>query len=101
MCSNLSLTPCLTSASQRVLSTPELVAMIFSSLSISCNAKNAAVCSLWSEVALDAVWYDLDDLYPLLNVLAPIQKIGDELVSLFINAIILVLIAAPAFYPPS
>lgn len=59
----------LKSARQSVLETPELLDLILSGLELRDNAQNARVCKLWSQVALDSLWKEVDDLKPLFNVL--------------------------------
>ena len=58
----------------RVLSIPELLDMIFSFLPLPSNAVNARVCKRWSEIALDLLWRDVDDINRLFGTLAPLRK---------------------------
>jgi hypothetical protein len=58
----------------RVLGIPELLDMIFSFLKSPSNAVNARVCKRWSEIALDLLWRDVDDLHRLFGTLAPLRK---------------------------
>lgn len=62
------------STTQRVLSIPELLHIIFSFGTRASNASNALVCRKWHEVALDYVWMEVDDLYYLLQLLAPLHR---------------------------
>lgn len=56
----------------RVLFVPELLDMIFGYLDASDNAGNARVCRRWSDVALDTLWRDVEDLSRLFSLLAPL-----------------------------
>jgi hypothetical protein len=62
------------SAMHRVLGIPELLDMIFRFLDDASNASNARVCRQWSEIALDTLWKDVNDLYRLFGLLAPLRK---------------------------
>jgi hypothetical protein len=64
------------STAHRVLSIPELLQTIFSFGSQASNASNALVCRSWREPALDHVWHEVDDIYYLLHVLAPLRQEG-------------------------
>jgi len=61
------------SAAHRVLSIPELLQTIFSFGSRASNVSNALVCRSWREPALDQIWHEVDDIYYLLQLLAPLQ----------------------------
>ncbi|KZP14522.1 hypothetical protein FIBSPDRAFT_1048739 [Athelia psychrophila] len=56
----------------RILSIPELLDIIFSHLDEPTNASNAVVCKAWSEVALNVLWADVDDLQRLIGLLVPL-----------------------------
>jgi len=58
----------------RVLTMPELLDTIFSSLGHSYNLNNSLVCRSWSEVALDVLWRYVGDLQRLFNILAPLRE---------------------------
>ncbi|KAF8207595.1 hypothetical protein K438DRAFT_2078157 [Mycena galopus ATCC 62051] len=60
-------------AQTRVLDVPELLDMIFGFLDHASNVSNASVCKRWSEIALDTLWRDLDDLYRLFGILKPLR----------------------------
>lgn len=62
------------STAQRVLAIPELLQIIFSFGTRASNASNALVCRNWYEAALDHVWTEVDDLYYLLQLLAPLHR---------------------------
>ncbi|KAF8269848.1 hypothetical protein EI94DRAFT_1724445 [Lactarius quietus] len=62
------------STAQRVLAIPELLHIIFSFGTRASNASNALVCRNWREAALDHVWMEVDDLYHLLQLLAPLHR---------------------------
>ncbi|CAK5268562.1 unnamed protein product [Mycena citricolor] len=66
------------SPTNRALEIPELLDMIFRYLDNSCNVANARVCKRWSEIALDSVWRDLDDLYHLFAILKPLKPTSDK-----------------------
>ncbi|OSX62549.1 hypothetical protein POSPLADRAFT_1141366 [Postia placenta MAD-698-R-SB12] len=57
---------------QRVLEIPEIVELILSFLDQKEHAASACVCKQWSEIALDHLWRDVDDLYRLFSILAPL-----------------------------
>ncbi|TFK58287.1 hypothetical protein BDN72DRAFT_906882 [Pluteus cervinus] len=64
-------------STQRVISIPELLRNIFFSLPRLCDTYHSAlVCRTWSEIALDALWYEVDDLCILLNLLVPLTTAG-------------------------
>jgi hypothetical protein len=66
----------------RVLGILELLDMIFSFLTSPSNAVNARVCKRWSEIALDLLWRDVDDINRLFGTLVPLRKTaGNEYVS--------------------
>ena len=67
-----------TSNMHRVLCIPELLDMVFRFLDDASNASNARVCRQWSEIALDTLWRDVDDLYRLFGLLAPLRKADDQ-----------------------
>ncbi|KAI0062002.1 hypothetical protein BV25DRAFT_1825869 [Artomyces pyxidatus] len=52
------------------LQLPDILAVIFGLLDASSNASNALVCKRWSDIALDELWRELDDLEPLMRILA-------------------------------
>src|SRR6266568_4009174 len=68
------MTPELLPGMHRVLGIPELLDMIFGFIQPSSNALNARVCKRWSEIALDSLWRDVDDLHRLFGILAPLRK---------------------------
>lgn len=57
----------------RVLQIPELLDMVFSFLDRPSNAINARICKKWSEIALDVLWRDVDDLGRLFGLLVPFR----------------------------
>ncbi|KAH9850858.1 hypothetical protein C2E23DRAFT_833106 [Lenzites betulinus] len=58
----------------RVLAIPEILELVFSFLDQRKDvAKTALVCRNWSEVALDNLWRDVDNIHRLFGLLAPIQ----------------------------
>ncbi|PFH47527.1 hypothetical protein AMATHDRAFT_67573 [Amanita thiersii Skay4041] len=61
----------------RVLYIPELLDMVFNYLEPFSNAVNARVCKRWSEVALDTLWREVDDMHRLCTLLAPLY-VGDD-----------------------
>ena len=48
--------------------------MIFGVLDLPSNTVNARVCKQWSDIALDILWKEIDDLYLLFRILAPLTK---------------------------
>lgn len=68
---------------QRVLIIPELLESIFSFCDTNDNAKNAVVCRAWSEVALDILWKEVDDLPRMFHLLAPTEQCSQGRVSRF------------------
>ena len=62
----------------RVLRIPELLQMIFSILDPPSNTVNARVCKQWSDIALDILWREIDELYVLFKILAPLTKMVNE-----------------------
>ena len=63
----------------RVLAIPEIVELVFSFVDESEHVKNACVCKVWSEVALDLLWRRVEDLPRLFCLLAPMVE-GDVVV---------------------
>ncbi|TFK61098.1 hypothetical protein BDN72DRAFT_778656, partial [Pluteus cervinus] len=59
---------------RRVLATPELLRNIFFSLNHCDNYRTALVCRAWSEIALDALLDEVDDICALFNLLAPLKS---------------------------
>ncbi|KAH0835433.1 hypothetical protein J3R83DRAFT_9064 [Lanmaoa asiatica] len=57
----------------RVLFITELLDIIFNFLDRDTNVTNACVCKRWSEIALDVVWKEVDDLLDLFRLLKPIS----------------------------
>ncbi|KDR71523.1 hypothetical protein GALMADRAFT_281781 [Galerina marginata CBS 339.88] len=62
----------------RVLCIPELLDMIFSFLDPASNVVNAQTCKRWSDIALDSLWKEVDDLHQLFGILAPL-RVSEEL----------------------
>ena len=62
------------STAHRVLAIPELLQTIFSFGTRASNVSNAHVCREWREPALDNVWREVDDIYYLLQLLAPFHR---------------------------
>ncbi|KAF8835219.1 hypothetical protein BDN67DRAFT_959375 [Paxillus ammoniavirescens] len=60
-------------AAQRVF-IPELIDIIFNFLDRKTNVTNALVCKQWSQIALDVVWNEVDDLIQLFSLLKPIRE---------------------------
>ncbi|KAI6141622.1 hypothetical protein BKA82DRAFT_2634167 [Pisolithus tinctorius] len=56
----------------RIFHIPELLHLIFSFLDKKSNVSSACVCKFWSDIALDAVWREVDDLIQLLSILNPV-----------------------------
>lgn len=66
------------SPTSRVLDIPELLDMVFGFLDNPSNASNASVCKRWSEIALDKLWRDVDDLHRLFGILGPLEQPGES-----------------------
>ncbi|KAJ7494625.1 hypothetical protein B0H11DRAFT_910388 [Mycena galericulata] len=66
------------SPTNRVLEIPELLDMVFGFLDNPSNAANASVCRRWSEIALDTLWRDVNDLYRLFGILRPLRQLGES-----------------------
>ena len=62
------------STAHRVLAIPELLQIIFNFGTRASNVSNALVCRGWREPALDNVWREVDDIYYLLQLLAPFHR---------------------------
>ncbi|OAX37634.1 hypothetical protein K503DRAFT_719480 [Rhizopogon vinicolor AM-OR11-026] len=60
----------------RVLFIPELLQNILSFMDRADNVFNACVCKQWSEIALDLIWREVNDLPRLLGLLRPCQRRG-------------------------
>ncbi|KAF8815660.1 hypothetical protein BYT27DRAFT_7079524 [Phlegmacium glaucopus] len=52
--------------------------MIFGALDLPSNTVNARVCRQWSDIALGVLWREVDDLYFLFRILAPLKKTVEE-----------------------
>lgn len=59
----------------------ELLNIIFKSLSTLDLSHVARVCHVWSDVALDALWREPEDLHALFAILAPLQLVQSKHVS--------------------
>ncbi|KAF8835217.1 hypothetical protein BDN67DRAFT_959372 [Paxillus ammoniavirescens] len=60
---------------QRLLFVPELVDVIFNFLDRMTNLTNALVCKQWSQIALDVVWKEVDNLIQLFSLLKPMRLV--------------------------
>ena len=69
-----SLNPFVKSPTSRVLAIPELLDIIFSHLDPPSIASNACVSKAWSEVALNVLWCEVDDLKRLIGLLVPLNN---------------------------
>jgi hypothetical protein len=67
-------TLCYKSTAHRVLAIPELLQTIFGFGTRASNVSNALVCRGWRDPALDNVWREVDDIYYLLQILAPFHR---------------------------
>ena len=52
--------------------------MIFGIVDLPSNTVNARVCKQWSDIALDILWREIDELYILFRILAPLTKTDEE-----------------------
>ncbi|KAK7448467.1 hypothetical protein VKT23_013729 [Stygiomarasmius scandens] len=57
---------------------PELLRIVFQNLGRADQVRCALVNSIWSETALDEIWYKVDDLRVLFNALSPVEKNGKK-----------------------
>ena len=57
----------------RMLEIPEIMHHIFDYTDRASDAQCALVCRAWSELALDALWYNVDRILNLFSLLAPIS----------------------------
>ncbi|THU81733.1 hypothetical protein K435DRAFT_972248 [Dendrothele bispora CBS 962.96] len=57
---------------------PELLRTVFQHLGRADQVRCALVNTLWSETALDEIWYKVEDLRVLFNALSPIEKTGKK-----------------------
>jgi hypothetical protein len=73
----------------KVLFITELLDLVFGFLSLGCNTNNARVCKKWRDIALDNIWFEVTDITSLLNLLAPLSKVGKLQVSRNIPHIII------------
>ncbi|KAL4066636.1 hypothetical protein J3A83DRAFT_4097945 [Scleroderma citrinum] len=64
-------------AAPRIFYIPELLHLIFGFLNKAHNVSNACVCKLWSEIALDTIWRDVDNMIHLFTILKPIRRARD------------------------
>jgi hypothetical protein len=52
--------------------------MIFGILDLPSNTVNARVCKQWSDIALDILWREIDDLYFLFQILSPLKEMDED-----------------------
>ncbi|KAF4598170.1 hypothetical protein EYR38_006566 [Pleurotus pulmonarius] len=77
-----------TSSVQRALAIPELLSSICQLLGPKDILSNACVCKKWSNVALDVLWKEVDDIHNLLSLLAPLEhKAGQGYIQKFSRSI--------------
>lgn len=62
----------------RILAIPELLDTIFRTMDNSSNLNNALVSRAWSDIALDTLWRQVNDLHRLFNLLAPLRKTSSD-----------------------
>jgi hypothetical protein len=73
-----------TSAAHRVLANFELLGVIFNFGTRASNVSYARVCRRWREPALDNIWSEVDDIYYLLQLLAPLRTENRTLVNFYV-----------------
>ncbi|KAI0045993.1 hypothetical protein FA95DRAFT_73642 [Auriscalpium vulgare] len=61
----------------KVLTVPELLHLIFTSLSRNDQGKVACVCRAWVDIARDHIWETVTDPCELFEILAPMEHVGD------------------------
>ena len=81
-------------ATARCLAIPEVINLIFPYSTLATCANCIRVCRFWKEIAKDHVWENIDDVFALFSVLAPLRdKFPDGLQDLqIVECIILYLI---------
>jgi len=57
---------------------PELLRNIFSFADRNDNVSHACVCKQWSDIALDFVWKEVENILQLLTLLRPCQSNGGD-----------------------
>ncbi|KAG8991663.1 hypothetical protein FRB90_001274, partial [Tulasnella sp. 427] len=60
----------MSSATKRVLSSPEMLSILMSFLEHRTKSVAARVCRAWATLALDCLWHTLDSVVPLLGLVA-------------------------------
>ena len=65
----------------QIFELPELLRIIFDNLERVDRVKCTLVNTVWSEVALDVIWHEVDDLRILLNALSPVEQQSDDYAS--------------------
>lgn len=68
----------------RVLRIPELLQMVFAVSDPRSNTVNARVCKQWSDIALDILWREIDELDILFEILAPFKMVEASYVSTYL-----------------
>ncbi|KAG9034523.1 hypothetical protein FRB95_013090 [Tulasnella sp. JGI-2019a] len=58
---------------ERALRMPEIVGYILQQVDRSSQAYAARTCRFWSCIALDWLWHDMDSIYPLFEILSPLE----------------------------
>lgn len=64
--------------SETALSTPEILSLIFAKAPRQTQAACALVCKKWSEISLNELWRDLEDIIPLLRLVMHSQLFYDR-----------------------
>jgi len=62
----------------QILQIIELLHRIFGYMGREDQVTCALVCRAWSEVALDVIWYRVDDFRSFANLLSPVKKRVEE-----------------------
>ncbi|KAG8992519.1 hypothetical protein FRB94_011530 [Tulasnella sp. JGI-2019a] len=57
-----------------VLKTPEILREVLLLSERPERAKSARVCRAWSSIVIDVLWADLDSIFPLLELIAPLER---------------------------
>jgi len=61
-------------AASRVANAPELLRLIFEKCRKKDNIRHTVVCKAWSEVSLNVLWHDVDDLRTFFHILSSIVQ---------------------------
>ena len=76
---SFSLALSMTDGTRHIIAIPELLRNVLFSLPTRRSTYPAAlVCRTWSEIALDVLWYEVDDICVLFNLLVPLTTSTED-----------------------